>query len=114
MVADELASGCLLAIFIRTILVERRSVKWFSALSVTSSLLLISFGFALWHLILESSNHSSRRFTPLDTLQHSIYGNAGLRAIAGDEFLGTDRTATCAAVFRKNQLRFVSDPYAGF
>ncbi|HKN71329.1 MAG TPA: acyltransferase [Terriglobales bacterium] len=42
MVADGLASGSLLAISSRTLLTDRRSMKWFSALCMTASLLLIS------------------------------------------------------------------------
>ena len=44
MVADGLASGSLLAILSRTSLAERRSMKWFSALCITSSVLLIGLG----------------------------------------------------------------------
>ena len=44
MVADGLASGSLLAISSRTLLTDRRSMKWFSALCITASLLLISLG----------------------------------------------------------------------
>jgi peptidoglycan/LPS O-acetylase OafA/YrhL len=44
MVADGLASGSLLAISSRTILTDRRSMKWFSALCITASLLLIALG----------------------------------------------------------------------
>ena len=44
MVADGLASGSLLAISSRTLLTDRRSMKWFSALCITASLLLIALG----------------------------------------------------------------------
>ncbi len=44
MVADELASGALFAILCRTILTERSSMKWFSALCLTLSLLAIGLG----------------------------------------------------------------------
>jgi peptidoglycan/LPS O-acetylase OafA/YrhL len=44
MVADGLASGSLLAISSRTLLTNRRSMKWFSALCITASLLLIALG----------------------------------------------------------------------
>ncbi len=44
MVADGLASGSLLAISSRTLLTDRRSMKWFSVLCITASLLLIALG----------------------------------------------------------------------
>ena len=44
MVADGLASGSLLAISSRTLLTDRRSMKWFSVLCITASLLLIVAG----------------------------------------------------------------------
>ncbi len=44
MVADGLASGSLLAISSRTFLTDRRSMKWFSVLCITASLLLIALG----------------------------------------------------------------------
>ena len=44
MVADGLASGSLLAISSRTLLTNRRSMKWFSVLCITTSLSLIAAG----------------------------------------------------------------------
>ena len=44
MVADGLACGSLLAILCRTLLVDRRSMKWFSAVSVSASMLLLGIG----------------------------------------------------------------------
>ncbi|HLM82161.1 MAG TPA: acyltransferase [Terriglobales bacterium] len=44
MVADGLASGSLLAISSRTLLTDRRSMRWFSALCIAASLLLIALG----------------------------------------------------------------------
>jgi len=44
MVADGLACGSLLAILCRTLLADRRSMQWFSAVSVSASILLLGLG----------------------------------------------------------------------
>src|ERR1035438_10072493 len=67
---------------------------------------------AVWHSFARPSNHSVGCIAPLDAVQCPVYGNVGHCAFAGGERLGADCTASCAAVFRRDQLRSVPYPHS--
>ena len=67
---------------------------------------------AVWHSFARPSNHSVGRIASLDAVQRAVYRNVRHRTFAGVERLGADRTASCAAVFRRDQLRSVPYPHS--
>src|SRR5208282_4639382 len=69
-------------------------------------------GGAVWHSFARPSNHSLGCIPALDAVQCTVYGNVGHSAFARGERLGADCTASCAAVFRRDQLRSVPYPHS--